>query len=214
MMPVILGTTAAGMMLIKRLDQDIELPDGVKACLLAAGVAGGGILKWIFGPGEFFSRLLLALLMGCLLLACATDMVLCQVYNFVWWVGAAVSAMLLWRRLWLSDSVGNAMGILMNLTVFWIIQLKLFGRLYGKADCYAFCVCAAAGAGLGMGLELYVLHMALAFVLLVPVQLLGRNITLGGRLKKPVPFLPYITGAFYILLLFVKMYGETVVPLS
>lgn len=202
MTPVILGTVTAGLMLIERLDRDMELPDGIRTGLLAAGVAGGELLEWIFGPGEFFSRLLLALLLGCLLLACATDVVMCQVYNFVWWIGGTASAILLWRRLWLMGSFGDGVGILLDITMFWMVQLKLFGRLYGKADCYAFCVCAAAGAGLGMSSKLFAVHMALAFTLLVPVQFIRKNITHGGRLKKPVPFLPYITAAFYVLLVF------------
>lgn len=214
MTPVILGTAAAGLLLIKHLDRDIEPPDGIKACLLAAGVTGGALLEWIFGPGEFLSRLLLAMHFGCLLLACATDVVICRVYNLGWWIGGAVSAMLLWRRLWLSDGPGDSVGILVDLTVFCVIQLKLFGRLYGKADCYAFCVCAVAGAGIGMGLELFMTHMALAYVLLVPVQYTKRNINKGGKLKKPVPFLPYITAAFYLLMIFGKICGEIVVPLS
>lgn len=214
MTPVILGTAATGLLLIKRLDRDIEPPDGIKACLLAAGVAGGALLEWIYGPGEFLSRLPLAMLLGCLLLACATDVVICQVYNLVWWIGGAASAMLLWRRLWLSDIPEDCVGILIDLTVFCVIQLKLFGRLYGKADCYAFCVCAVAGAGIGMRLELFMTHMAMAFVLLVPVQFSRRNIGTGGKLKEPVPFLPYITAAFYLLMIFVKICGEIVVPLS
>lgn len=214
MTPVILGTAAAGMLLIKRLDRDIEPSDGIKEVFLAAGVAGGALLERIYGSGEFFSRLLLAMLLGCLLLACITDVVIYRVYNFVWWIGGAASAILLWRRLWLSDGLRDGAGILFDLIIFLLIQLKLFGRLYGKADCYAFCVCSVAGAGIGMGLELFMAHMTLAFVLLVPVQFCKRNIGKGGTLKEPVPFLPYITVAFYLLMIFAKICGETVVPLS
>ena len=214
MIPVILGTAAAGILLIEKLDQCIEPSAETKAGVLAAGLAGSGLLQWILGPGESFSRLLLALLLGCLLLACVTDVAINQVHNFVWWIGGASSAVLLWERLWMTGSIQHGVGMLFGLAIFWMVQLGLFGRLYGKADCYAFCVCAIAETGLGMGLTWVVIQMAFAFSLLVPVQFIRKNITLGGNLKKPVPFLPYITAAFYLLLVFAKICGEIVVPLS
>lgn len=212
MIPVILGTVAAGLFLIGRMDRAVKPATGIMAGVLATGLAGGGLLGWLFGPGDFFSRLLLALVVGCLLLACVTDVVMYQVYDFVWWISGAAAAMLLWARLWVTNDVRNGLGILFGLTVFWIVQIWVFGRLYGKADCYAFCVCAAAETGLGMGLELIVTHMVFAFGMLVPVQFISKNITLRGNLKKPVAFIPYITAGFYLLLFFAKIYGEIVVP--
>lgn len=212
MIPVIFGTVAVGLLLIGRMDRAIKPTTGTMAGVWAAGLAGSGLLGWLFGPGEFFSRLLLAWVMGCLLLACVTDIVMYQVYDFVWWLSGAASAILLWKRLWVTDDIRNGLGILFGLTVIWLIQLLVFGRLYGKADCYAFCVCAAAETGLGMELELIVTHMVLAFGMLVPVQFISKNITLRGNLKKPVAFIPYITAGLYLLLFFAKIYGEIVVP--
>lgn len=212
MIPVILGTAAVGLILIGRMDRAIKPTTGTMTGVLAAGLAGSGLLGWLFGPGEFFSRLLLALVMGCLLLACVTDVVMYQVYDFVWWLSGAASAILLWKRLWVTDDIRSGLGVLFGLTTFWLVQLLVFGRLYGKADSYAFCVCAAAEAGLGMGPELIVTHMVFAFGMLVPVQFICKNITLRGNLKKPVAFVPYITAGFYLLLFFAKIYGEIVVP--
>lgn len=205
---IILGTAAAGLLLIGRLDRDIELTTGSKGRIIVAGLAGGGLLRWIFGPGDFFSRLLLALVMGCLLLACVTDMIIYQVYNFVWWIAGTAAALLLWERLWSMDNIQNSVEILLELTIFWLIQLGVFGRLYGKADCYAFCVCAAAEAGIGMTLELIVIHVVFAFGILVPLQFVCKNITLRGKMKKSVPFIPYITAGFYLLLIFTKIFGK------
>lgn len=212
MTPVIFGTAAVGLILIGKMDRAIKPTTGTMAGVLAAGLAGGGLLGWSFEPGEFFSRLLLALVVGCLLLACVTDVVMYQVYDFVWWLSGAASAMLLWARLWMTDDIRNGLEILFSLITFWLVQLLIFGRLYGKADCYAFCVCATAGAGLGMGMELIVTHMVFAFGMLVPMQFISKNITLRGNLKKPVAFIPYITAGFYLLLFFAKIYGEIVVP--
>lgn len=205
---IILGTAAAGLLLIGRLDRDIELTTGTKGKIIVAGLAGSGLLRWLFGPGDLFSRPLLALIMGCLLLACVTDMIIYQVYNFVWWVAGAAAALLLWERLWSVGNIQNGVGILLELTIFWLIQLGVFGRLYGKADCYAFCVCAAAEAGIGMTLELIVIHMVFAFGIFVPLQFVCKNITLRGKMKKSVPFIPYITAGFYLLLIFAKIFGK------
>ena len=212
MIPVILGTVAAGLLLIGRMDRVIKPTTKIMAGVLAAGLAGNGLLEALFGPGEFFSRLFLALIMGCMLLACVTDVVMYQVYDFVWWLSGAASAMLLWARLWMENDIRNGLGILFGLAAFWIVQFRVFGKLYGKADCYAFCVCAAAEAGLGMGPELIVSHMVFAYGTLVSIQFFCKNITLRGNLKKPVAFIPYITVGFYLLLLFRKIYGEIVVP--
>lgn len=213
MTPVILGAVAAGMFLIGKLDQKMEIPGRMKCVVLAAALAGSGILRRVFGAGQTPARILLAVVIGCLLLGCVTDLMICQVHNFVWWFGAAAAAALLWPRLWDADGRGG-MWLLLELTAFWLIQLGPFSRLYGKADCYAFCVCAAAQAGLGLGLEWMTLHMALAFSLLALVQCIGKNVTAEGRLRKPVPFVPYLTAGFYLLLIFMKICGETVVPPS
>lgn len=211
MTAVILGTVAAGLYVIEKLDRKMETARKMKRMLLQAGMACDGLLWWIFGPGRFGGRLLLAFVMGCLLLGCVTDILTCQVYNFVWWLGAAASAVLLWERLW---TVGGRAGaeILAQLAVFWFIQMVLFSKMYGKADCYGFCVCAAAEAGIGMGLLQMTLHMALAFFLLLPVQCIKRNVIKGGKLRRPVPFLPYLTAGFWMLLIIFKICGKTVVP--
>lgn len=204
---VILGTIAAGLALIRRLDREIVPGKKEKLAVLGAGILGGILNGWIFGQGALFSRLSLSLLMGYLLLACITDMAICQVYNFVWPVSGAAALMLLADRGWEAAAVGEIL-------LFCAIQMALFARMYGKADCYAFCVCAVAEAGLGFGMMGFLIHMLMSFFLLAAVQAVRRNIGQGGSLKRPVPFLPYITAAFYIMLIFVKICDEIVVPLS
>ena len=119
----------------------------------------------------FVIGLLLRLLFGgCLLYACVTDIRTCEVYNFTWWLaGAAAIGRFLLRG-------GVDATVLPELVFFCMVQLLCFTRLYGKADCYAFCVCAAALASEGGGLLEFVLQMALAFCMLAFVQLLRRNI--------------------------------------
>lgn len=194
MSPVILGIIAAGLWLIGCLDQNIEPGKRECAVVFAASAAGDVLNAAILGQGEFFARLSLSLIMGCLLLACITDIAICQVYNFVWWISGVAAVALLAGR-------GFAPSAVWEVLLFCVIQLTLFSRMYGKADCYAFCVCAAAEAGLGFGLAGFLMHMLVSFLLLVAVQAERRNIGSRGCLKSPVPFLPYITGAFYLMLI-------------
>lgn len=92
------------------------------------------------------------------------------------------------------------MNFLLELGFFIILQLSLFPKMYGRADCYAFSVCAVAEAAAGLSLAGYFLHMLLSFIFLAFVQALRHNIGKGGNLRRPVPFLPYITLAFWALL--------------
>ena len=204
---VILGTTAAGLALIRWLDLEIRPGKREGLAVLGAAALGSMLNGWLLGQGALFARLSLSLLMGCLLLACVTDMAICQVYNFVWLVSGAAAVILL------ADRKRDA-AIIWEVLLFCVIQMVLFARMYGKADCYAFCVCAAAEAGLGSGMRGFLIHMLISFLLLATVQVMKKNIGLGGRLKKPVPFLPYITAGFYFMLIFIKICDEIVVPLS
>ena len=195
MSPVTLSIIAAGLWLIGRLDRKIETGKRERAIVFAASVAGDVLNGAVLGRGEFFARLSLSLLMGCLLLACITDIAICQVYNFVWWISGVAAVALLAGR-------GLGTSVVWEVLLFCVIQMTLFARMYGKADCYAFCVCAVAEAGLGFELAGFLMHMLVSFLLLTAVQAVQRNIGSGGRLKRPVPFLPYITAAFYLMLIF------------
>lgn len=131
----------------------------------------------------------------CLLSACITDLRTCQVYNITWWIsGAAAAVLLFWER------AGFAPRFLLELGFFILLQLTLFPKMYGRADCYAFSVCAVAEAAAGISLTGYLLHMLLSFLLLAFVQAFRHNIGRGGNLRRPVPFLPYITLAFWAML--------------
>ncbi|MBR1853937.1 MAG: hypothetical protein IJ794_12480 [Lachnospiraceae bacterium] len=88
--------------------------------------------------------------------------------------------------------------------LFAALQQFLFARMYGRADCHAFCCCGAIWMFEGGGFTLCVLHMVISFVLLTVVQLGRRNVTKKGRLKQAVPMLPYITAGFWICQLWVN----------
>lgn len=133
--------------------------------------------------------------MVCLLAACVSDYRTREVYNLNWWISGAAALLLHWLN-------GEAAwGRLVELCFFCLLQTGLFSRMYGRADCYAFCVCAAAASSRGLGLREYLMQMAIAFGILAIVQLLRRNLDKTGNLKCPVPFLPYITLSFGLLFL-------------
>ncbi|MGN0401883.1 MAG: hypothetical protein ACI4HQ_06430 [Acetatifactor sp.] len=132
---------------------------------------------------------------GCFTFACVMDYRTRTVYNFVWWISGAAALVLLFQR-----RPGPDPEQWIELAVFLGLQLFLFSTMYGRADCYAFCVCGIAEAAAGMGLKGYLIHMLLSFFLLALVQGMRRNIAETGNLKYPVPFLPYITLAFWTLL--------------
>lgn len=131
----------------------------------------------------------------CLVFACWSDLKSCRVINLTWWISGA-AAILLYP---VSDYYPENRQVI-ELVFFLALQLFLFARWYGKADCYAFSVCALAGGSLGFGLLEFLLHMLLAFLLLAVVQGWKNNINRQGNLKHPVPFLPYITLAFWGML--------------
>lgn len=131
----------------------------------------------------------------CFLAACVEDCRTCEVHNLLWWISGAAAGLLLLKS-------GISQSLLWELAAFCLFQIILFARMYGKADCYAFCVCAAAEASAGFGLQGYLIHMAIAFGILTVIQMLRRNINRKGNLKRAVPFLPYITvsfGLFFLL---------------
>ena len=133
------------------------------------------------------------------LFACVTDHRTCEVYNVTWWVSGAAALLLLC----LNGLNGRMPAtVLTELAFFCMLQLFAFSGMYGRADCYAFCVCALAETACGLGLLEYLYHMLLSFCLLAVVQLLRRNINAKGNLKCPVAFIPYISVAFALVLLF------------
>ena len=144
--------------------------------------------------GYYLCVLLLSIVSGGLLAAGVMDVETHLIYDFVWWIsGTAALLLLLFSE--------NARVLWWDIMSFIVLQHLLFGRLYGRADCHAFCVCALAEGAFGMTMQDYLVHMLIAIGILSAVQLAGGNVTGDDRLKVPVPFLPYITVSFGIMLI-------------
>lgn len=147
------------------------------------------------GMESIWVVVLLGVLGGCLLTASIMDWWEQMVYRFVWWLGGAIGGLLLVKA-------GISPQTICSIIKFWLLQKLIFARLYGRADCYAFCVSALAMAALGGGFADYVMHMFLVFLGLTAVQMMRGNIARNGNLKKAVPLLPYITIAFWLWVAF------------
>ena len=131
------------------------------------------------------------ILISCFTFACISDLLTCTVVNFTWYIGGAAAVILF-------CTAGNfSLPLCGDILLFAGLQLLLFSRFYGLADCYAFIVCGITLASQGLRLKSFLVQMLLAFVMLAVVQGIRRNISDTGNLKTPVPFLPYITLALY-----------------
>lgn len=141
---------------------------------------------WEMGQMLFF---------GGLFIACIMDIKEHMVYRFLWLISGA-------GALLMGVVYGCTQGLtiegMIELVFFVMIQQLWFSRFYGRADCHAYSVCAAAMTAYGLQLIDYVMHMLLTFGGLFIVQAVRRNITGGGRLKKPVALIPYLTVAFVV----------------
>lgn len=198
---MILGIVALGLAVIGRWDRPLAIDRKGRLWILAGAAAElAGVAK-LAGGQALCERILWAVLGGCLLLACITDSLICQVYNFTWWI--ALAAVL---PLWCSrqePGAGMAIWLENQIWLMFFVGLQLFlgGRIYGRADGYAFCICAVAEAAAGMSLTGVLIQMLSAYTLLFMVQAIRRNINKRGNLFSKVPFLPYITVSFWLVLL-------------
>ena len=163
--------------------------------LWAGGLSAAAVVR--AEPAADMGRtILLGAFAGCLLTACVMDLKEQMVYRYVWLAAYIVVAAM-------GMSCLRARGELSafpvrDLLLFCVLQFALFGQMYGRADCFAFCGCAGVLCTANRGFADDVFHMVVTFGLLTGVQLLRRNVTAAGRLRKPVPMLPYITAGFWL----------------
>lgn len=201
---VIGGVVQAGLAVIARWDKPLPGEKKLLAICLSAFMQGA-FVQYLFGGERRLELFLWSLIGGCLLLADITDVAVRRVYNFVWWValaaGGTLFGMSVAERMADGIPARNELCILIQLMLFFLLQFGVFGRTYGKADCYAFCVCAVAMASRGMTMAGYLMHMILAYLFLILVQMRKGNISRRGCLKNPVPFLPYISISFWMTIL-------------
>lgn len=194
---MILGIVAAGLYAVRKWDEPLPLRGGMYLVILTAAFAQAALIQCLAAGEPPGARLMFCVTGGCLLFASVTDHAICQVYQFTWWPVLIVVLPEVWK-------VRRDAAV--PLLLFLFLQFAVFGRMYGRADCYGFCVCAAVEAVRGEKLAGYMLHMLLAWLLLLFVQIVRGNVGRDGKLKKPVPFLPYITASFWLVMAYNEKY--------
>ena len=140
---------------------------------------------------------------GCLFAASICDIRTHTVPDLIWWIAAAGILGLILVRYGGGEAPSDpgamkAAGRLLEALFIIFIQERVMSRYYGRADSHAFSCCALYLAVCGSGLEAHILHMSLSLISLTLIQLLRHNISKRGRLKHPVPFIPYISVAFIL----------------
>ena len=172
-------------------------------CLLSEGML---FLKGWADPDALGGAFVcFCILWGCLLAACVMDGKEKQVYRFVWKLaGIALTGYAAFGLAGVKDfsvEIVLLQNSCIEYLIFVLLQQGLFSKLYGKADCYAFSLCGGAWIIKGDVFSRCVIHMAISFCLMTIVQLFRQNVTGAGRLKQPVPMIPYITAGFAVCLL-------------
>lgn len=138
---------------------------------------------------QFFYVIFAAYLITCAILDKQTK----SVYDFLHLVAGLAGISLL-----ILQSPDGA--IIKGLVIFSLLQLLLFHRFYGLADCFTFIICAIYLAARGHDLLIYLLHMGATYLLLTIVQAFRHNINRKGNLKQPVALIPYIAATVWIFL--------------
>lgn len=191
---------AVCIVIIRRFDDEEWTIYGRHRAVIAVVSAVNSSLICMVTEGKYIQGLLLAMVAGTLLFACITDSLRCQVFRFVWWLEAVAAGLLYGIQAGCNGYCNDTHTFLVEFLLYTILQELFFSRFYGRADCHAFVLCALVGSLYGMTMREYLIHMLVSFGLLTIVQGLRRNISRKGNLKQPVAFLPYVTIAFWIIL--------------
>jgi len=169
----------------------LKLGAGTWAAAIANALAASILISHRRYPA--LQGLLYGILAAYLATASITDRQTKMVHDFLHLPGGLAGVSLLIYR-WPDQAV------FWEAVIFFAIQMLIFRRLYGTADCLVFCVCALYLAAEGQGMMTYLLHMGASFLLLAVVQIFRKNINRQGNLKEPVALVPYITVSMWIFL--------------
>lgn len=194
---VVIGGTVYGCLRgFMKLDPDHGLIWDCTAVLFLCGASLLAGVSWhqLLAGGRASHAPAWLLLQIYFVVCCVTDYLTCQVYDVLQYLGTGVGAFLVLAR-------EGSLSVGISLIVFALLQYFVFMKLYGKADGMAFLAAAMAEGALGYDLEMFLTHMILAYLLLGLVQWMKGNVGSRGRLKRAVPFMPYITVCFWGILI-------------
>ena len=131
----------------------------------------------------------------CLAAASYEDIRTHKVSDLIWWIMAPSCLLLIPGSKWTPG-----MWDLFECLYVIFIQEHIMSRFYGRADSHAFSCCMIFMTFAGFGIEGHIIHMSIALLFLTVSQFSHGNIGPFGKLKTPVPFLPYISVSFTLTL--------------
>lgn len=166
------------------IDNEKNIQDNLKIAVIA-GVSGAFIAR----QEGFAQQIVICVANAVLLFAAYTDNKKQEIYRITWALPMGIALM----------GMPHTKEAMLGLVFFATLQLLLFSRFYGKADSFAFCLCAGALSTVnGKPLD-YLIQMLIALVLLLFINLWKHNVDRKLKLKKPVPFIPYIYTSWIII---------------
>jgi len=183
-----------GMMRVDK-DHGMEFSAGVWCILVIVSMAAAGIWQMATAEETAAGRFVWLLIHIYFVSCSMTDIMTCQVYDLFQCMGVVSAGFLL-----LHSETSAWIGV--SICLFALLQYMIFMRFYGAADGMAFLVAALAEGAMGFDVQMYLLHMIAAYLLLSLVQIAKGNIEPCGKLKRPIPFLPYIMVSFWGILIF------------
>lgn len=198
-MVAIMGSAAGLLMLFRQVDEELKLCCNKKLWKnwFMYGLTISGSISIVTECSMEWETLAL-LLLGVYLLVCTvTDVLLCQVYDVMQYVG--ILGGIIWL---LVQKPGASIGF--SIIFFALIQYVVLMHMYGKADGMGYCICSLYLAGAGVDIEGYLYHMFIGFCLLAVVQGVKGNISRKGNLKKAVALYPYISVGFLMMWIFLS----------
>ena len=160
--------------------------------------------------GSYAILLACAFICGaCLLTASIYDQKTHFVPDLIWWIMAVdslfIPAMISSGTVWPPEmSWGFHPESAFDCLAVIAVQEKIMSRYYGRADSHAFSCCELFFFFLGYPMAGAVCHMSLSLAMLSFVQFIRRNIRKDLKLKKPVPFVPYISLSFVLSVIMIK----------
>ncbi|MBR4083505.1 MAG: hypothetical protein IKK33_04385 [Lachnospiraceae bacterium] len=182
--------------LFRQIDEELQqcsIKDMKTKWLFCVSFVSVGMLLLLYSTGK---GIISIVLLGVYLVVCmVTDVMICQVYDVMQYLGV------LGGGIWLFiQNPEKSIGF--SIIIFALMQYFILIHMYGKADGMGYSICSLYLAGRGMDIEGYLYHMGISFSVLAIAQSIRGNVTSKGNLRKAVALYPYITVGFLLMWIF------------
>lgn len=196
------GMAFMGMMLLRAVDKHYEKKRDLLRNYLAVAISfllSQSICVTVREGGITATGCFLTGFQCLLFWAALMDLRECLVYRYVWYLSLALGGV---QALFISVCANRQGNSYQSWFIFTALQFVFFSKMYGRADCYAFTCCSLILHNLGGDMQDDCLMMLSAILLLGLVQLWKGNVNRHGNLKEKKAFIPYITVAYFVKMVF------------